>query len=220
MLSKAQEKLIKSTHTKSGREKSGLILVEGEKLIKEAGDLVELIFDENDSTNFDKLVTTVTPQIKAALAQLPKWSLNDCMKKKTVVVLDNVQDPGNLGTIIRSALAFDAGLVLVECVDCGNPKVIRSSVGAMFHVPWIEMKRNDAEMWLESKPREIYRLELAPNAINISKLPNKPVIIVAGSEGRGITLDVPSPSVKITHNSKLESLNVAVAVSLTLYERG
>src|SRR3989338_4422667 len=100
MLSKAQEKLIKSVQTKKGRDASGLVLVEGEKLIAEAGARVEFCFDENDSPQFAELVTTATPQMKAALARLPASSLKDVLKKQTVVVLDHVQDPGNLGAIL------------------------------------------------------------------------------------------------------------------------
>lgn len=219
MLSKAQEKLIKSVQTKKGREASGLVLVEGETLIAEAGTRVELRFDERDSPQFAELVTTVAPQMKAALARLPVSSLKDVLKKKTVVVLDHVQDPGNLGAILRSALAFDAGLVLVECADVGNPKVIRGSAGAVFHTPWVEMKRAEAEDWLAGSERLTYRLELAPNAINISDLPDTPAIIIAGSEGQGIALDIKAPSIKIPHSITLESLNVAIAVSLLLYAR-
>lgn len=219
MLSKAQEKLIKSTHTKHGREKSGLVLIEGEKVLKEVGKFIELVFDETDSKNFDELVTTVTPQMKAGLARLPKWSLDDCMKKKTVVVLDNVQDPGNIGTILRCALGFDASLVLVECVDAGNPKVIRSSAGSLFNVPWFDMKRAEAEEWLRKSSRQIYRLEIAANAIDIKQIPNVPIIVIAGSEGVGIKLGTKAPSVKISHSKKLESLNVAVAVALLLHTR-
>jgi len=219
MLSKAQEKLIKSTHTNKGREKSGLVLIESEKVLKEARDHVELLFDETDSDHFKDLVTTVSPQMKAGLAKLPEWSLKDCLKKKTVIVLDHIQDPGNLGTILRSALGFDASLILVECADIGNPKVIRSSVGSLFNVPWVRMSRVEAETWLEEDERPTYRLELAPDAIDIAQLPNKAVTIIAGSEGSGIKLETKAPSVKISHNNKLESLNVAVAVSLVLGSR-
>ena len=219
MLSKAQEKLIKSTHTKKGREKSGLILVESEKVLKEAKDYVELLFDETDSDHFKDLVTTVTPQMKAGLAKLPEWSLKDCLKKKTIIVLDHIQDPGNLGTILRSALGFDSSLILVECADIGNPKVIRSSAGSLFHVPWMKMSRDEAESWLEEDERLTYRLELAKEAIDTSKIPNKAVTIIAGSEGSGIKLKTKAPSIKITHDKKLESLNVAVAVSLVLGTR-
>ena len=219
MLSKAQEKLILSTHTNKGREKTGLVLIEGETILKEAGNHVELFFDETDTPNFSKLVTTTTPQMKAGLARLPAWSLGDVLKKKMVVVLDHIQDPGNLGTILRSALGFDASLILVECVDLGNPKVIRASAGSVFHVPCVSLSRDEAETWLTEANRSVYRLELSQKAIDISELPNDPLIVIAGSEGQGIQLNIKAPSVKISHQKKLESLNVAVAVSLLLYRR-
>lgn len=219
MLSKTQEKLIKSTHTKKGRQKSGLVLLEGEKLLKEAGDNVELVFDASDSDHFKELLTTVTPQMKAGLARLPSWDLVDVTKKKTVLVLDHIQDPGNLGTILRSALAFDAGLILVECADIGNPKVIRSSAGSLFHVPWFTMKRDEAQEWLNKLERPLYRLELSPDAIDVSELPDTGLVVIAGSEGQGIQFNVEAPSVKISHDKKLESLNVSIATSLLLHSR-
>lgn len=219
MLSKTQEKLIKSTHTKKGRQKSGLVLLEGEKLLKEAGDRVELLFDSSDSDHFNDLVTTVTPQMKAGLAKLPYWKLEDVAKKKTVLVLDHIQDPGNIGTILRSALAFDAGLILVECADTGNPKVIRSSAGSLFHAPWVTMKRNEAQEWLSQLEKPLYRFELSPEAIDVSELPDTGLVVIAGSEGQGIQFETEAPSVKITHNEQLESLNVSVATSLLLHSR-
>ena len=219
MLSLAQEKLILATHTNKGREKVGLVLVEGEKILKEAREFIEFEFSEEDSNNFEKLVTTQTPQTRAGLARLPDWKLEDCLKKKTVILLDHIQDPGNLGTILRSALAFDASLILVECADIGNPKVIRSSVGSLFHVPWINLKRSEVNEILERINRNTYRLELSPSAIDISKIPSSDALIIVGSEGKGIQLDVKAPSIKISHNEKLESLNAAVATSLLLHQR-
>ena len=219
MLSNNQEKLIKSTHTNKGRQKSGLILLEGGKILAEAGEYIELLFNEEDSDHFKDLVTTMTPQMQAGVARLPSWTLEDCLKKKTVLILDHVQDPGNIGTILRSALGFNASLILIECADIGNPKVVRASAGSLFHVPWVQMKRADAEEWLKKEERPVYRFELTPNAIDVSELPDTPLAIIAGSEGSGISLETKAPSVKISHNKKLESLNVSVATSLLLHSR-
>jgi|SRR3989338_9294237 len=219
MLSKAQEKLVRSTHTKKGREKSGLVLLEGETLIKESGMLLQFTFKESDTPRFRELVTTYTPQMRAGVARVPDWTLEDVARKHTVVILDHVQDPGNVGTILRSCLGFDAGLVLVDSADPTNPKVVRSSVGALFHAPWIVVKPSDLPDVLKRLNRSVYRLERAKRALSPSHIPTTPCVVVAGSEGTGITLPIDGPSVEIAHNKKLESLNVATAVSLVLAER-
>lgn len=210
---------MRATHTKKGRRESGLVLVEGQHLVKEAGRSLLFSFTPYDTPNFQKLVTTETPQEIAGVARLPVWTKKDVEAKNTLVVLDHVQDPGNLGTIFRSALAFNAALLLVECADSGNPKVIRSSAGALFHVPWMEKTCEEALALLPHLKRPLYRLEITPGAMDIKSLPGDSIAVIAGSEGQGILLPVSAPSVKISHERTLESLNVAVAVSLLLHAR-
>ncbi|MBT4722941.1 RNA methyltransferase [Candidatus Falkowbacteria bacterium] len=217
MLTKAQEKLIKSLHTKKGRQKAGLCLVEGKKNIELAGDLIEYKFTKEDSSEFDKLVTTETPQEIAGVAKIPEFTLEDIKKHDTVVVLDNIQDPGNVGTISRLCLGFDASLLLINSVDPTSPKVIRSSAGAVFQVPWMKT----TEKTLQNFKRKTYRLEKRTGAKALtskSKL-NQKCIIIAGNEGQGIKLDVKGDSIFINHNKKLESLNVASALSIILHHK-
>ena len=218
MLSKAQEKLIRSLHTKKGRAEAGLLLLEGEKAIHEAGKAVEFTFTAKDSTRFSDLVTTVTPQLVAGIARIPIWTEQDVLRCKTIVVLDHVQDPGNVGTILRSALAFGAAVVLVECVDPTNPKVVRSAAGAVFHTPWLELSSQALDGLLARAKRVVYRLENRSGAMPLQKLKREPMILVAGSEGAGITLAIAGKSLVVEQNPKLESLNVAVATSIVLYE--
>lgn len=219
MLSKAQEKLIKSLHSKKGRQKNGLCLVEGRKVVELAGDLVEYVFGAGDSEEFKKLVTTETPQDVAAVARIPKWSAEDVLSRDVVVVLDGVQDPGNVGSILRLCLGFGASLVLVESADVTSPKVIRSSVGAMFVVPWVTVARGEAEEYVVGLGRDVYRLEKVEGAKEISKAKmKKPLVLVAGSEGKGIMLGLEGKSVFIDHNEKLESLNVGHALAIALAE--
>ena len=162
MLSKQQEKLIRSLHTKKGRAKSGFCLVEGEKVLKAAGRAVQFRFSRKDAKSFDSLVTTETPQDIAGVAKIPCFGANDLKKKKTIVVLDGVQDPGNVGAILRLCLGFNASLLLVESADPTSTKVIRASVGALFTVPWVEMKRDSAEAWIKESTIPVFRLE-TPN---------------------------------------------------------
>ena len=217
MLSNAQEKLIKSLHTKKGRQKSGLCLVEGRKVVELAGDLVEYVFGEEDSKSFEKLVTTETPQSLAAVAKIPSFSDEDVLSREVVVVLDGVQDPGNVGSILRLCLGFGASLVLVESVDVTSPKVIRSSVGAMFQVPWVTVARDDAEEYVLGLKRDVYRLEKDEAAKEIAKAKmKKPLVLVAGSEGKGLQLRVEGKSVYVDHEEALESLNVGHALAIVL----
>ena len=217
MLSNAQEKLIKSLHSKKGRQKSGLCLVEGRKVVELAGDLVEYVFGPEDSKNFEKLVTTETPQRVAAVARIPEWSDEDVLSLGVVVVLDGVQDPGNVGSILRLCLGFGASLVLVESADVSSPKVIRSSVGAMFQVPWVTVARGEAEEYVVGLKRDVYRLEKDEGAKDIVKAKmKKPLVLVAGSEGKGIVLGLEGESVYIDHDEALESLNVGHALAIAL----
>lgn len=218
MLTKAQEKLIRSLHTKKGRAAAVLLLLEGEKAIHEAERAVEFTFTAKDSKAFRDLVTTETPQLIAAVARIPTWTERDVLKKKTIVVLDHVQDPGNVGTILRSALAFGASVVLVESADPTSPKVVRSAAGAVFHTPWIELTSVDLDALLARAKRVVYRLEKRPGAVPLQKLKREPFVLVAGSEGHGITLPIVGKSLVVEQDPHLESLNVAVATSIVLYE--
>lgn len=219
MLSKAQEKLIKSLHTKKGRQKSGLCLVEGKKVIETAGEMVEYQFGAEDSDDFKKLVTTETPQQLAAVARIPQWQQTDVVGSDVLVVLDGVQDPGNVGAILRLCLGFGAGLLLVDSVDVTSPKVIRSSVGAMFQVPWLNVVRKDAAKFINDLGRPVVRLEKVDGAKALADGPiKKPLVLLAGSEGQGISLKVKGESVYIEHSDDLESLNVGHALAIALYK--
>lgn len=218
MLSNSQIKLIRSLSSKKGREKSGLCLVEGEKVIKTAGDSIEYTFSKKDTKNFDKLVTTETPQEIAAVAKTPNWSLNDIKSRKVIIVLDGVQDPGNVGSILRLCLGFNAGLILIDSADVTNPKVIRSSVGAMFQVPWMHITAKESSKILKDLNLPIYRLEKKKDAKDIKKAKlKKPLILIAGSEGGGIQSRIKGTSIYIDHDDDLESLNVGHSLAIALF---
>jgi TrmH family RNA methyltransferase len=220
MLTRSQEKLIRSLKTKKGRQESGRCLVEGSKLIKEAGRFVDFQFGPEDTKEFAKLVSTETPQPVAAVAQIPEWDWPNLDERPTTVVLDNVQDPGNVGTIMRLCLGFNAGLVLVESADPSAPKVIRASAGAIFKLPWISVSRTEAEVQLDGDERPLFRLEKRPQGKDLRALVKpRQAILVAGSEGQGISLRVSGTSVAIKHESRLESLNVAAALAIALHAR-
>lgn len=167
--------------------------------------------------DFDDLVTTETPQDIAGVATIPSFTLKDVTASNTIIVLDGVQDPGNVGTILRLCQGFNASLILVESVDVTNSKVIRASAGAMFSVPWITVARGEAVELIKSIGSPVYRLE-AGNAE--AQMPTDArAILIAGSEGQGIKLEIDAPAVTIAHNPKLESLNVAAALAIVLHAR-
>ncbi len=221
MLSKAREKLVRSLHTTKGRRESGLCLVEGEKNVSEAGESIEFTFTVEETDFYKQLVDTVTPQPIAAVARIPQHDEAAITALPTIVVLDGVQDPGNVGSILRLCLAFKASLVLIESADPSSPKVIRSSAGAFFRVPWIDVPRGEAVDFIASLSRPIYRLETPKgSAAGLKEFSReKGAILIAGSEGQGIKLDIAGTPLTIAHESALESLNVAHAVAIALSSR-
>ncbi len=220
MLTHAQESLIRSLNTKKGRTESGFCLVEGEKNVAEAKEFIEFTFTPQDSIKFEHLVSTETPQAIAAVARIPVSSFDDILKNNIIVVLDGVQDPGNVGTILRLCLGFNASLLLVESADPSNPKVVRASAGAFFSVPWLSVKRDDAPETIAEIQGIVYRLENNKKATQVDKkfvFPKKgKIIIIAGSEGQGISLSIKGESLAVPHSAKLESLNVAAALAIIL----
>lgn len=216
MLTRKQEKIIKSLHTKKGRQKTGLCLIEGSKSIQTAGKSVLYKFTPKDTDQFFKLVTTKTPQNIAAVAKIPEWKEKDIVQKPVIVVLDNIQDPGNTGSILRLCLGFNASLVLIDSVDPASPKVVRSSAGAVFSVPWLKIDKTDALNLIKNFDRPVYRLEKRTGAKQMPvNFPDK-ITVIAGSEGAGITLKITGTSIYIKHNQKLDSLNVGHALAILL----
>ena len=222
MLTNNERKLMTSLETKKGREKTGLCLVEGPKLIETAGDAIQEVLHINDlgGRTFGKIATTDTPQEVVGIAKIPIYSIEQIKKSKTIVLLDRVQDPGNVGAILRLCLGFDATMVLVESADPTSTKVIRASAGAIFQVPWMETDPSRARDLLKELARPIYRLEKRPGSKSESVLAtDQPIVLIIGNEGSGISITSEGTSVVIDHNSKLESLNVATATAIALHER-
>ena len=220
MLSKSQEKLIRSLQTKMNRQRRGLCLVEGPKLIKEADKHIDFTFTKDDTDIFEQLVSTEAPQSIAAVARIPEWRINDLERLSTIIVLDGVQDPGNVGAIMRLCLGFKAGLILVESAEVSSPKVIRSSAGAFFNFPWIKMSKQEVRPYLLNSGRPIFRLEKRAESQPISVIKDvQEAFLLAGSEGSGIKLKVDGQSVVVEHHPHLESLNVGQALAIVLHQR-
>lgn len=177
------------------------------------------------NTNFKKLSDTEHPQgialvIYQSEAEIEKLRLN---KIDLLIILQGIRDPGNLGTIIRSADWFGAGAVVLseDCVDLYNPKVVRSTMGSVFHLPVFDVKQ--LRQFLE-KLRKNHFFILATSVSAKEDLENchikKPVAIVLGGEAEGISPDLMSEvdrAVKIRKFGHAESLNVAQAGSIALH---
>ncbi len=219
MLNRSQEKLVRAVMTKKGREKTGRCLVEGPKLLEEAGDLLDFYFDQHTTEGFKDIVTTDNPQQVAGIARIPNWADEVLMTRPVLIVLDGVQDPANVGAAFRLALGFDAALILTNSADPTSPKVIRSSAGAIFHAPWRTISTEKLPAFLKKANRPIYRLEKRGNAKPVTEITHRePVVLVVGSEGQGIQSAIDGASVFVPHRPELESLNVTHALAIALYE--
>jgi RNA methyltransferase, TrmH family len=174
------------------------------------------------------VLTTETPQPVAALIDSPEWTWAQLLGKHRnappmIVVLAGLQDPGNLGTILRSAEAFGAtGIVALSgTVHAWNPKAVRASAGSIFRVPVISASVQDAITHLRKANVTIYAATAhaaqPANGINLAA----PVALVIGNEGNGVPDDIAAHAdgaITIPCPGPVESLNAAVAASVLLYE--
>ncbi len=169
---------------------------------------------------------TQTPQGIVAVDRIPQWNLHETIRKSGLVLfLDRIADPGNMGTILRIAWAFGVQGVMLSsgCVDPFSPKVVRASMGAVFHVPvFYDISAEE----LVSYQAEGYRIlasslntDLSINEVDFTGS----VIIIVGSEARGVSakiLSVCDQSFKIPIITPVDSLNAGVACGIIVYEAG
>ena len=178
----------------------------------------------------DKLFATAvpseSPQGVAALVRWKEFSLDDVLAKAQsgpLLAVAGVQDPGNLGTILRSAEAFDAAAVVLGegTVSPFNPKVVRASAGSVFRLPLARTKLNDAVARFREKGLRLIGTSSHKGVpVDQAKLDGSLVIFI-GSEGAGLPRDLVSQMdelIVIPHSSRVESLNAGVAASIVLYE--
>jgi|SRR5579872_813896 len=182
---------------------------------------------------FDSLVPSESPQGVAALVRLKEFSLDDLIDRLPVgpiVAVAGIQDPGNLGTILRSAEAFGSpGAILGEgTVSPFNSKVIRASAGSMFRLPMIHNHGKSKTANLEQiiaklrsrKVRLIATSSHKGTPLDQADL-KSPAVIFFGNEGSGLPRNLLAQmdeSVAIPHSAQVESLNAGVAASIVLYE--
>src|SRR3954471_4226845 len=174
---------------------------------------------------FKSIVDTSTPQGVAALVALPSGSLESMLSVNDplIIVIVGLQDPGNLGTIIRAAEAFGAiGAILCEgSVSRLNPKAVRASAGSSFRLPIAAEKFESVAEKLRAKNIKLIGTSSHQGAALPESDLRGGVAIVIGNEGAGLPKAVIAKLdglVNIPHSSKVESLNAAMAASLILYE--
>lgn len=173
-----------------------------------------------------ELADTSTPQGVLAVVQKPGYTLERILAREPslVVLVDGVQDPGNLGTIIRSADAAGAdGVILFPgTVDLYNPKTIRATMGSLFHLP-VTTVRDGQEVLARLSTAGLQLVAGTPGAtIPLPRLDlTRPTVLVVGNEGAGLSsllLSAAGHLVGIPMPGRAESLNVAAAASIMLYE--
>ncbi len=141
-------------------------------------------------------------------------------RSDVTILLHGVQDPGNVGTVIRSAHAFGAGVALsVGCADLYNPKTVRGTMGAIFHVP-VSRDVDSMEFLQTARRNGFTSVAAMPEDGESSRnLPEKKLVIVVGSEGSGLPDEVAEAcDRRVAIPSEAPSLNAAVAASIMLYE--
>jgi TrmH family RNA methyltransferase len=170
-----------------------------------------------------ELTGTDTPQGIIAVAEMPRSTLRtlDVLTGDAVLLLlDAVQDPGNLGTLVRTAEALGAGgiVMLPGTVDPWNPKAVRAAMGATFRVPIIPAGWEDLAPWLRENGYHV--LAAATGGAPVQR-PRGRVALVVGNEGAGISpeaMEHADTRVGIPLRGRAESLNVAAAAAILLYE--
>ncbi|HTS38744.1 MAG TPA: RNA methyltransferase [Candidatus Solibacter sp.] len=199
-----------------------------ERLLPQIGSHVETLLLPDKL--FDGAVPSDSPQGVAALVRLKEHSLDDLLERLQVgpiMVVVGLQDPGNLGTILRSAEAFgSAGALLGEgTVSPFNSKVIRASAGSVFRLPFIVGKEAGGLEAISAKCREQGVRLFATSSHKGTSLDQaqltKPAAIFIGSEGAGLPralIALMDETLAIPHTAQVESLNAGVAASIVLYE--
>lgn len=216
---------------KKHRDNQKLFVVEGYHLILEAyktGYLKELITTDTQ-TDFDIKTYQVTKDVMKKISSLatPTRLLGICHQKEeanyqdSILLIDQIHHPGNLGTIIRNAVAFNVDtIVLNHSVDVYNQKVIQSSQGMVFHLNIIKSPLKDFILELKKKDYQIIGTDVNEGlSLNTVKAAKKRAVLI-GNEGDGVSdelLNVCDIKVNIKMNEKCESLNVGVATGIILY---
>lgn len=217
-----------SLKEKKVRDKERRFLIEGDHLINEAKrqnliiETISVIDSTADYLVTEDIMKKISSQTSisynvAVVRFIPEDSISG-----NLIILDGIQDPGNLGTIIRSCIAFNFTTIILgdNSVDLYNPKVVRATEGMIFHIN--VLRRNLVEFipTLKNLGYKIVGTDVI-NGVDINKLKHDDIALVLGSEGQGMSKSVRElcdEFVYINMNKSCESLNVGVAASILMYE--
>lgn len=221
-------------HTKKGRDEKNLFIVEGHHLIQEAlqsSCLKELFILETVQNPFSfpaiectqSVINKLSSQISnAKMIGVCEKQKNSEKKKKKVIFLDEIQDPGNMGTIIRTAHSFGIEAIYCSknCVDVYNPKTVQASQGALFHIPVYYCDLYQMVSSYRKDNMKIFATALHQKSIFLQDVSIPDCYgIVFGNEGSGIhqeLIEQCDECIKI-EMATFESLNVAIAASICMY---
>ena len=223
----------------AAREEKGLFLCDGQKLLQEAlrsGASVEtVLWKENRAADLPPfpqeallpadLFDYVSPMSNSPgpLFSVRMPSVPDLYKVRRVLALEELQDPGNVGTVLRTADAFGVDLVVLleGCADLYAPKTVRASMGAVFRQMAVRM---DAEVFVSfcrEKHLPLWGAALTDTARDLRSLPLDPAAVLIGSEGHGLSrelLRACDGEIIIPMSGEAESLNAAVAAAIVMWE--
>ena len=224
--------------SRKAREESGLFVADGTKLLQEAvkfyPGLDTVILSEGVDADVPEHVRLIrvpgdvmasispmeTPQGALFLCRLPEKT--EFQPKPGMILLDGIQDPGNIGTILRTADALEVPVVLLEgCADPYSHKVVRSSMGAVFRTAVVQSTWAQVKAACDRAKIPVGVTALSPRAKDLRKAALNEMAVVIGSEGRGVRqeiLDQADGELIIPMNPNCESLNAAIAAAIVMWE--
>ena len=223
----------------AAREEKGLFLCDGQKLLQEAlrsGASVEtVLWKENRAADLPPfpqeallpadLFDYVSPMSKSPgpLFSVRMPSAPDLYKIRRVLALEELQDPGNVGTVLRTADAFGVDLVVLleGCADLYAPKTVRASMGAVFRQAAVRMNAEAFVSFCREKNLPLWGAALTDTARDLRSLPLDPAAVLIGSEGHGLSrelLRACDGEIIIPMSGEAESLNAAVAAAIVMWE--
>lgn len=224
------------------RREEGVFLCEGPKMLSEAlrwgARLETVVYSEGMTlpelpagvrvvevppSLLEDVADTRTPQGVVFLCGLPDTALPEQLEGERFLVLDGVQDPGNVGTIWRCADAFGAGALLLcnACADPWSPKTVRATMGAVFRLPVYECGLPEAAEHMGRKGIPLYTTALDLYTKDVREVSLARSAVIIGSEGSGVSaeaLTLCRGTLKIPMRARCESLNAAAAAAVILWE--